>query len=144
MRVEYVSTPNPEPQTRTLSAVEGNDNANNPVISTEERPKQSLSEPVIASETKQSPETEGLPHSASSVRNDATGKVCINDTQYFDNVPLQAWEFYIGGYQPAQKWLKDRHGRTLTFDDIVYYQKMIVALTLTAQLMQQVDEVGVV
>ena len=43
------------------------------------------------------------------------GKVWINDQQYFDNVPLLAWEFYIGGYQPAQKWLKDRKGRELSF-----------------------------
>ena len=71
------------------------------------------------------------------------GRVWINDQQYFDNVPLTAWEFYIGGYQPAQKWLKDRHGRTLTFEDILHYQKIIVALTETDKLMKKVDEVGV-
>jgi hypothetical protein len=71
------------------------------------------------------------------------GRVWINDTQYFGGVPLTAWEFYIGGYQPAQKWLKDRHGRTLSFDDILHYQKIIVALTETYRLMQEVDEVGV-
>ncbi len=26
------------------------------------------------------------------------GRVWINDQQYFDNVPLAAWQFYIGGY----------------------------------------------
>ena len=36
------------------------------------------------------------------------GKVWINKTQYFDEVPEVAWTFRIGGYQPAQKWLKDR------------------------------------
>ncbi|SFR49780.1 type ISP restriction/modification enzyme [Thiomicrospira sp. ALE5] len=69
------------------------------------------------------------------------GKVWINDTQYFDNVPHQAWLFYIGGYQPAQKWLKDRQGRELSFDDILHYQKIIVALSETARLMQEVDQV---
>ncbi|HRH58759.1 MAG TPA: N-6 DNA methylase, partial [Chitinophagales bacterium] len=59
------------------------------------------------------------------------GNVYINDTQYFANVPLVAWNFYIGGYQPAQKWLKDRKDRTLTFEDILHYQKIIVALTET-------------
>ena len=39
------------------------------------------------------------------------GRVYINATQYFENVPETAWYFYIGGYQPAQKWLKDRKGR---------------------------------
>ncbi|MGC9355565.1 MAG: type ISP restriction/modification enzyme, partial [Mariniphaga sp.] len=71
------------------------------------------------------------------------GHVWINDTQYFDGVPLVAWEFYIGGYQPAQKWLKDRHGRTLGFNDILHYQKIIVALTETHRLMQEIDKVGV-
>ena len=69
------------------------------------------------------------------------GRVYINDTQYFDGVPLVAWEFYIGGYQPAQKWLKDRKNRTLDFDDILHYQKVIVALTETHRLMQQIEEV---
>lgn len=72
---------------------------------------------------------------------DTQGKVWINDNQYFDNVPLQAWEFYIGGYQPAQKWLKDRQGRELSFDDIQHYQKIIVALTETARLMLEIDKV---
>lgn len=72
------------------------------------------------------------------------GKVWINDTQYFAGVPEAAWNFYIGGYQPAQKWLKDRHGRTLTFDDIRHYQRMIVALTETGKVMEEVDGVGVV
>jgi predicted helicase len=67
------------------------------------------------------------------------GKVYINDTQYFDKVPLTAWNFYIGGYQPAQKWLKDRKGRTLNYEDIVHYQKMIVALKETKEIMKQID-----
>jgi len=72
-----------------------------------------------------------------------TGRVWINDTQYFDKVPEIAWNFYIGGYQPAQKWLKDRKGRELNFDDITHYQKIIVALTETDKLMKKVDEVAV-
>lgn len=71
------------------------------------------------------------------------GRVWINNLQYFDGVPLIAWEFYIGGYQPAQKWLKDRHGRTLNFEDILHYQKIILALTETHRLMQELDKVGV-
>ncbi len=69
------------------------------------------------------------------------GKVYINDTQYFDNVPQVAWEFYIGGYQPAQKWLKDRKERTLEFDDILHYQKIIVALTETDSLMNEINKI---
>jgi len=72
---------------------------------------------------------------------DTHGNVWINDEQYFENVSLLAWEFYIGGYQPAQKWLKDRQGRELSFDDIRHYQKIIVALTETDRLMQEIDKV---
>jgi predicted helicase len=71
------------------------------------------------------------------------GKVYINDTQYFEGVPIDAWEFYIGGYQPAQKWLKDRKGRTLEFDDILHYQKIIVALTETDKLMIEIDKIKI-
>ena len=74
---------------------------------------------------------------------DYLGTVSINDTQYFDGVPTTAWEFYIGGYQPAQKWLKDRKGRALEFDDILHYQKIIVALTETDRLMQEIDKIEV-
>jgi very-short-patch-repair endonuclease len=72
-----------------------------------------------------------------------SGKVYINDTQYFDNVPQIAWDFYIGGYQPAQKWLKDRKGRTLEYDEISHYQKIIVALTETDRLMKEIDRVEI-
>ncbi|MDD2412852.1 MAG: N-6 DNA methylase [Bacteroidales bacterium] len=71
------------------------------------------------------------------------GKVYINDTQYFDNVPQVAWEFYIGGYQPAQKWLKDRKGRKLEVEDILHYQKIIVALSETARLMKEIDKIEI-
>lgn len=71
-----------------------------------------------------------------------TGRVWINDEQYFEGVPLIAWEFYIGGYQPAQKWLKDRNGRVLTMEDIFHYQKIIVALSETDRLMKEIDRVA--
>jgi predicted helicase len=77
------------------------------------------------------------------------GRIWINESQYFDNIPLTAWEFYIGGYQPAQKWLKDRSpkkgqaGRTLTFEDILHYQKIIVALTETDRIMKEIDKIEI-
>ncbi|WP_233588569.1 type ISP restriction/modification enzyme [Flavobacterium sp. LS1P28] len=66
-----------------------------------------------------------------------------NETQYFDNVPEIAWNFYIGGYQPAQKWLKDRKERKLEFDDIAHYQKIIVALSETDRLMKVIDTIAI-
>lgn len=63
------------------------------------------------------------------------GKVWINATQYFDSAPEIAWGFYIGGYQPAQKWLKDRKGRVLSFDDLKHYQRILKILSETDRIM---------
>jgi hypothetical protein len=71
------------------------------------------------------------------------GKVYINETQYFSNVPELAWNFYIGGYQPAQKWLKDRKDRELSYEDILHYQKIIVALSETDRIMKEIDKVEI-
>jgi type I restriction-modification system DNA methylase subunit len=70
------------------------------------------------------------------------GNIYINKTQCFGDVPEVAWDFYIGGYQPAQKWLKDRKGRKLTNSDIEHYQKIIIALTETDRIMKEIDIVG--
>ena len=64
-------------------------------------------------------------------------RVYINGGQYFDNVPEAAWEFFIGGYQPAQKWLKDRKGRYLAAADLLHYKRIIFALLRTICLMAE-------
>ncbi|MCX6716029.1 MAG: N-6 DNA methylase [Candidatus Taylorbacteria bacterium] len=69
------------------------------------------------------------------------GKVFINKEQYFGGVPEDAWNFYIGGYQPAQKWLKDRQGRKLTNEDIEHYQKVIMALVETGRVMNDIQKI---
>jgi predicted helicase len=68
------------------------------------------------------------------------GKVFINDNQYFGKVDKNAWDFYVGGYQPAQRWLKERIGRKLQNQDIEHYQKMIKALLETIIVMSKVDK----
>lgn len=72
------------------------------------------------------------------------GSVYINDSQFFGNVSDLAWTFYIGGYQPAQKWLKDRKGRTLDYQDILHYGHIIYALEETDRIMKEIDEIGVI
>jgi len=67
------------------------------------------------------------------------GRVYINKEQYFEGVPEDVWEFQVGGYQVLDKWLKDRRGRLLTFDDLLHYQKIVVALKETLRLMADVD-----
>lgn len=71
------------------------------------------------------------------------GSVFINKTQYFGSVPEIAWNFYIGGYQPAQKWLKDRKGRTLTNAEIEHYQKIIIALSETHRIMFEINNISI-
>jgi hypothetical protein len=66
------------------------------------------------------------------------GKVWINETQYFDAAPEVSWTFYIGGYQPAQKWLKDRKGRELSFVDVKHYQRILKILSETDRIMKTI------
>lgn len=68
-----------------------------------------------------------------------TGRVFINKDQYFGDVPEIAWTFHIGGYQPAQKWLKDRRGRALSWDDIGHYQKIVKILVETDRIMREIE-----
>jgi hypothetical protein len=69
------------------------------------------------------------------------GRVSINKTQYFGGVAKAVWEFHVGGYQVCHKWLKDRKGRKLTYEDTQHYQRVIVALNETIRLMGEIDEV---
>jgi predicted helicase len=69
-----------------------------------------------------------------------SGKVVINKQKDgFMDVPEAVWNFHVGGYQVCQKWLKDRKGRTLSQDDIGHYQKIVVALGQSIDLMAKID-----
>ena len=77
------------------------------------------------------------------------GKVMINPSRWFEDVPKPTWEFHVGGYQPCEKWLKDRSakggkkqsdGRVLTDEDTLHYRRMVVALTETRRLMAEIDK----
>ena len=67
------------------------------------------------------------------------GRVWINDRQYVAGVPETVWTFPIGGYLPAQRWLKDRIGRTLGYDEQLEYQRILWALMETRRLMGEID-----
>lgn len=69
----------------------------------------------------------------------ADGKVWINATQHFANVEEADWEAWVGGYQPAQKWLKDRRGRTLAPADLQHYRRIILSLRKTRSLMSELS-----
>ncbi len=73
--------------------------------------------------------------------NETQQQIWINSAQYFNHVPPHIWNFYIGGYQVCQKWLKDRKGRELSFDDLTHYQNIISILSETMQIMTSIDEI---
>lgn len=68
------------------------------------------------------------------------GRVSINAELYFDGVTEAVWNYHIGGYQVAHKWLKDRKGRLLSFADLQHYQRVISALAGTIQLQTEIDK----
>ena len=73
--------------------------------------------------------------------NETKQQIWINSEQYFDHIPPHIWNFYIGGYQVCQKWLKDRKGRELSFDDLVHYQNIISILSETIETMSDIDQI---
>ena len=80
----------------------------------------------------------GYPHYAPP-QADRPVRVNINKSQYFEGVAPEIWEFHIGGYQVLDKWLKDRQGRQLSYDDLTHYQRVAAALQKTIALMEKID-----
>jgi hypothetical protein len=76
-----------------------------------------------------------------------TGRVYISagdpvagvKAQYFENIPPEVWKFCVGGYQVCEQWLKDRRGRSLSYDDLTHYQKVLAALKETIRLTAEID-----
>jgi predicted helicase len=73
--------------------------------------------------------------------NPEQGRVEINAVQHFEGMPTEVWKYTIGGYQVANKWLKDRKGRLLTFDELKHYGRVIAALSDTIRLQTEIDAV---
>ncbi|MBN1286256.1 MAG: N-6 DNA methylase [Anaerolineae bacterium] len=71
---------------------------------------------------------------------DTPGRVYVNKKQYFEGIEPEGWEFYVGGYQVLDKWLKDRKGRQLSWNDLQHYQRVVIALRETMRLMDEIDE----
>ena len=69
-----------------------------------------------------------------------SNSVYINDSQYFDKIAPKVWNYYIGGYQVLDKWLKDRKGRVLSLEDQLHFRKMITALSQTIDIQKRIDK----
>lgn len=68
-----------------------------------------------------------------------TGVIEINETQLFTSIVPDVWNYYIGGYQVLNKWLKDRKGRALSSEDIKHYCQIVTALTKTIEIQKEID-----
>lgn len=88
----------------------------------------------------ETPDGETKPTERGRVYIGKSGKRPVKQGQYFDGVSPEVWESRFGGYQPMHKWLSDRKGRTLTFDDIDHYRKIAAALQATIRLTAEIDE----
>ena len=71
------------------------------------------------------------------------GKVFINETQYFENIPEAVWNLYIGNSQPAQRWLIDRKGKLLESNDIKQYQKTIATLIAINTIVKEINKIEI-
>ena len=69
------------------------------------------------------------------------GRVWINSTQYFTDVPLAVWEYEVGAYQVCEKWLKDRRGEVLRREDLQQYRAILMAVAETLRVMAEIDSV---
>lgn len=76
---------------------------------------------------------------SSASQSHSNGRIWINKKQHFENVPSNVWDFQVGSYRVAEKWLKDRKHRTLSYDDILHYQKTLASLSQTLSLAKDID-----
>jgi type I restriction-modification system DNA methylase subunit len=93
-----------------------------------------LNRPIVRFEGEGGDKVDKIKYDADNAR------VYINETQYFEGVTPELYEYQIGGYQVANKWLKDRKGRPLSLDDIMHYCKVITALSKTIEIQKEIDE----
>ena len=68
------------------------------------------------------------------------GKIYINNTQYFENIPKNIWDFCIGGYKVLDKWLKSRQGDKLSHQEIELFVKIVNILDETIKVMNEIDK----
>jgi hypothetical protein len=67
-------------------------------------------------------------------------RVYINPVQYFTGVKSDVWGYHIGGYQVAEKWLKDRKGRALSAEEVMHYCRVVTALSETIEIQKSLDD----
>ena len=71
----------------------------------------------------------------------ANGSVWINPTQHFTDVPVDVWNYEVGAHQVCEKWLKDRKGSVLGYNEVRQYRNILIAVAETLRLMEAIDEI---
>jgi len=64
-------------------------------------------------------------------------RIYINNEKYFEGISPEVWNYYIGGYQVLEKYLKDRKRRIM--DDAPHYCRIVTALQRTIEIQKQID-----
>ncbi|MFX1293677.1 MAG: type ISP restriction/modification enzyme [Promethearchaeota archaeon] len=67
--------------------------------------------------------------------------IFIASGKCFSGIEKKIWEFRIGKFQICYKWLKDREGRSINTEEIIYYQKIIAILRETIKLKKEIDTI---
>jgi len=69
------------------------------------------------------------------------GKLWINDQQYFENVPVNVWNYHIGGYDVLEHFLKERKNKKLSNQEIEDFLQIVEIIKITIVSMKKIDEV---
>ncbi len=70
---------------------------------------------------------------------DRLGRIYLNGRCNIGDVPECVWNFYVRGNYPAQVWLMERLGSTLSRAGQSVYVNLLSALARTASLVEDVD-----
>jgi len=68
------------------------------------------------------------------------GHVHINPEKWFVGIPPEVWEYHVGGYQVAEKWLKDRKDKGLSSEEVAHYAKVVTAIAETISIQRFLDD----
>ena len=67
----------------------------------------------------------------------------INESQHFDGIKKEVWEFKVGSYQVLDKWLKSRKGRKLTYKEVETLIKIVNSISEILELMEKIDKIKI-
>ncbi len=66
-------------------------------------------------------------------------RVWVNESQYFEPVSREVWEFRMGDHRVAERWLTERVGQSLSYSKVTTYMRIIRAIEETLKVMDAID-----